>query len=123
MDRPNPVAAIVDPAMRDIIEERQRQVRKEGWTFEHDDQHNAGELAAAGAAYALHAADVLHPQSQGDGGFDSRPPLMWPWDRAWWKPSGAGTNQAGARRDLVKAAALLLAEIERMDREESRRGK
>jgi hypothetical protein len=36
-------------------------------------------------------------------------PKMWPWARQWWKPTGA-------RRDLVKAAALLLAEIERIDR-------
>ena len=33
----------------------------------------------------------------------------WPWDREWWKP----TTQ---RRDLVKAGALILAEIERIDR-------
>lgn len=37
--------------------------------------------------------------------------LFWPWtwDRSWWKP----TNR---RRDLVKAGALILAEIERLDR-------
>ncbi|PCB37801.1 hypothetical protein CJT89_33510, partial [Pseudomonas aeruginosa] len=35
--------------------------------------------------------------------------LAWPWDEQWWKPSTA-------RRDLVKACALALAEIERLDR-------
>jgi hypothetical protein len=34
---------------------------------------------------------------------------IWPWDRKWWKPTDR-------RRDLVKAAALILAEIERLDR-------
>lgn len=34
---------------------------------------------------------------------------VWPWDESWWKPTTP-------RRDLVKAAALILAEIERLDR-------
>jgi len=33
----------------------------------------------------------------------------WPWNMVWWKPKNY-------RRDLVKAAALLVAEIERLDR-------
>ncbi|BCP56230.1 hypothetical protein K32_48470 [Kaistia sp. 32K] len=108
-------------AARDVLIERQRQVAAEGWSPEHDDEHDGGELAAAGAAYALHAADHLNPYSQGDGGDEA--PNCWPWHDAvagrgegpeatkpaWWKP---GTP----RRDLIKAAALILAEIERMDR-------
>ena len=109
------------PAAIDVLLERLRQVEKEGWTPEHDDEHDSGELAAAGAAYAMHAADHLHPHSQGDGGNEA--PIFWPWqdgvcgrgegpektEPAWWKP---GTP----RRDLVKAGALILAEIERLDR-------
>lgn len=102
--------------LADILRERQRQIEVEGWTLEHDDEHDAGELAAAGSAYALNAADVLNPQSQGDGGYDFTTPLCWPWAQEWWKPTGTGTNRAGARRDLIKAAALLVAEIERIDR-------
>jgi hypothetical protein len=34
---------------------------------------------------------------------------IWPWDRAYWKPRGP-------RNNLVKAGALILAEIERIDR-------
>lgn len=97
----------------DVIAERRRQVNAEGWTPEHDDEHDAGELAAAGSAYAIAAADALHPLSQGDGHFDEGPPLSWPWGRAWWKPGAA-------RRMLVKAAALLLAEIDKIDRREPR---
>ena len=41
------------------------------------------------------------------------PPSMWPWTSEWWKPSTR-------RRMLVKAAALILSEIERLDRAASR---
>jgi hypothetical protein len=41
--------------------------------------------------------------------------LAWPssWSRTWWKPSGG-------RRDLVKACALMVAEIERRDRAQAK---
>ncbi len=111
----------VPQAWLDVQAERSRQVEAEGWTPEHDDEHDSGELAAAGAAYALHAADHLNPYSQGDGGDEA--PRCWPWydgiagrgegpektEPAWWKPTTP-------RRDLVKACALALAEIERLDR-------
>lgn len=96
-------------ALRDVLAERQRQVSVEGWTLEHDDDHNPGELACAGAAYVLAAGDVLHPFSQGDAGFDSEnPPDFWPTD---W-----GFKPADPRRMLVKGVALGLAELERFDR-------
>lgn len=93
----------------DVAAERQRQINSEGWDTEHDDEHDGGDLACAAAAYALCAGDVLNPQSQGDGEYITDPPVMWPWSGAWWKPKDA-------RRNLVKAGALILAEIERMDR-------
>ncbi|MDI2706925.1 hypothetical protein QJ517_24970 [Pseudomonas aeruginosa] len=112
---------LVPQAWLDVQAERRRQITAEGWTPEHDDEHDSGELAAAGAAYALHAADHLNPYSQGDGGDEA--PSCWPWhdgiagrgegpektEPAWWKPSTP-------RRDLVKACALALAEIEHLDR-------
>lgn len=88
------------PAWADVIAERRRQVAVEGWTPEHDDQWDRDELSAAAACYAYFG--WVRP-SNGDA------PTEWPWDRQWWKPKGR-------RRDLVKAAALLLAEIERLDR-------
>lgn len=39
--------------------------------------------------------------------------VLWPWDREWWKPKDR-------RRNLVRAAALLIAEIERLDRAEDK---
>lgn len=95
-------------ALDDIIAERKRQIEVEGWTPNHDDAcHNNGELALAGAAYALHAGSVMYPMDK--TGFPDIPPTFWTWHKRWWKPSTP-------RRDLVKAAALILAEIERIDR-------
>lgn len=87
-------------ALRDVINERFRQIEAEGFDAAHDDQHGLGELARAGAAYALAA---------GTGDAHPLPPSLWPWTAHWWKPTSR-------RRDLVKAAALILAEIERLDR-------
>lgn len=86
------------PAGRDVLAERQRQISAEGWTPEHDDKHTDGELAAAAACYA-------NPIQVRSGGV----PSAWPWDRKWWKPRDR-------RSDLVRAGALILAEIERLDR-------
>lgn len=95
-------------AASDVLDERKRQIEVEGWSTEHDNAHDNGDLACAAASYALHAGCVLNPH---DGvGFDGAPP-MWPqsWSQDWWKPKNP-------RRDLVRAAALIIAEIERMDR-------
>lgn len=94
-------------AARDVLVERQRQIEAEGWTPEHDDRHVPGQLALAAAAYAVEAeANLTDPEDAHPIGV---PPEFWPWSPAWWKPTDA-------RRDLVKAAALILAEIERLDR-------
>nr|UVN06462.1 MAG: hypothetical protein [Bacteriophage sp.] len=100
---PTPVLIPVQSqAWRDVTAERQRQITVEGWTPEHDDEYEHGELADAAGCYALHSEI-----------FDcvGEPPRPWPWPDEWWKP----TNR---RRDLVKAGALILAEIERIDRQE-----
>lgn len=88
----------VTAAAADVLAERQRQVAAEGWTAERDDSYQNSELADAAACYAIHA----HNQ-----GFST--PAHWPWSTTWWK-------QTNPRRDLVKAGALILAEIERLDR-------
>lgn len=94
--------AAITQAARDVLDERRRQQEAEGWDTTHDDDlHEDGELAAAAAAYALHSTARL--------GASMPRPAFWPWDEQWWKPKGA-------RRDLVRAGALILAEIERLDR-------
>jgi hypothetical protein len=94
-------------AARDVLAERERQKSVEGWTTEHDDEHDTGDLARAAAAYARHAGSDEDTR-QVNSGF--APEDLWPseWGAAW-KPSTR-------RCDLVKAGALILAEIERLDR-------
>ncbi len=85
-------------AARDVLAERQRQVSTEGYSLYRDDLYVKGEMAEAAATYAKCAG---HPKMMSSS---------WPWGQHTFKPS------ADRRRDLVKAAALLLAEIERLDR-------
>jgi len=95
-------------AMRDVIAHRRHQIEDEGWTPEHDDaDHDDGNLAASGAAYAINAADQINPYSQGDG--NNEQPDFWMFEPKWWKPKDP-------RYDLVRGAALIVAEIEKMDR-------
>ncbi|MFT2788880.1 hypothetical protein ACMV5I_02275 [Serratia sp. T13T92] len=89
------------PALADVMTERQRQINAEGWTSDHDDEHENNEMAFAAACYALYAGNPYPGQGY--------TPPEWPWDAEFWRPSTE-------RRDLVKAGALILAEIERLDR-------
>lgn len=105
-------------ALLDVIAERHRHVEGEGWTPEHDDAHRRGEMIMAAVTYGTNAA--VRVQLAADGYSAERidemsrntgVPRTWPWSRSWWKPVG------GTRRILIKAAALLVAEIERLDRQ------
>ncbi|MFG9055944.1 hypothetical protein ACEPW9_03700 [Pseudomonas aeruginosa] len=101
---PTQVQHSVPQAWLDVQAERRRQVEAEGWTPEHDDEHSHGQMARAAACYALAGSSAPN-----DGTAALLVSLAWPWDQQWWKPTSA-------RRDLVKACALALAEIERLDR-------
>lgn len=120
-----------------IAAERRRQVEREGWTTAHDDTHEAGELAQAAAVYSWPDPRPLVVKQ------------AWPWDRSWFKltvpetgDGWAGSDDADRRadmpgrapvdpalhaaavrrariRDLVKAGALLAAEIDRLQRLDS----
>lgn len=81
-----------------IKSERLRQIDKEGWSFEHDDQHNRGELIEAALCY-------IDPDI-----------ATWPWDKSWDK-----RNQHNHIRRLAIAGALIAAEIDRLQREDERR--
>lgn len=87
----------------DIREERARQVAVERFGPQGDDQHLRGELVRAAICYAYSSLGV--PWFDAFKGAEG----LWPWTRNWWKPKGR-------RRDLIRAAALLVAEIERLDR-------
>lgn len=92
-----------DRVIGEIKAERERQMNVEGWTLEHDDAHSRGDMAKAAACYALNAGRA---PEYADNSFIRS---YWPWDWKWWKPRSS-------RRDLIKAGALIVAEIERIDR-------
>jgi hypothetical protein len=127
---------MMSAAIEDVIAERQRQVSLEGWTDDHDDTHDKGELAGAASCYAMKGvtytppnhypprktyAAVVEAREHADKNSgtireavrlalgEPKAPRNWPWDASWWKPLDRRSN-------LVKAAALLIAEIERLDR-------
>jgi hypothetical protein len=114
---------LLSAAAADIIAERRRQMLVEGWTLEHDDQHEGGQMALAAASYAIvstgepevYASVSRVPCAPGfKAGWINGAKLFWPWSDKWWKPKSR-------REDLVRAGALILAEIERLDRLEARR--
>lgn len=101
-------------AERDVSAERRRQVEVEGWTAEHDDvEHADGQLARAAGCYAAVAGQGKGYEYHVDRARRGWLFGDWPWHSDWWKPTTP-------RRDLVKAAALALAEIERIDRASAR---
>lgn len=100
---------LASKAIDDVLAERRRQIEEKGWTPAHDDEHDNGALAKAAAAYALHSAGI---GTDWPKGIRNGCTLFWPWEAKWWKPKTP-------REDLVRATAMLLAEIERRDRAEA----
>lgn len=86
-----------------IAAERQRQMSDEGYSIEDDLVTGAGDLALAGAAYAVNAAEEIT---------DSRMPAdmdgtdLWPWHPRLMRLTGDRV------RDLTKAGALIAAAID-----------
>jgi hypothetical protein len=84
--------------IQEIEDERNRQIKEEGFDAEHDDSYRAGDLGMGAAAYIMSAC-TNEPFSEG-----------WMWQlSSVYKPTRA-------RRDLIKSAATIVAEIERLDR-------
>ena len=85
-----------------ITAERQRQIeviQALGHTPEHDDKYIDGELALAAQCYVM---ESLPDAETADA--------SWPWDKRYWNPSDDPI------RNLVKAGALIAAEIDRLQR-------
>jgi hypothetical protein len=103
------LSAPVTDGVGRIAAERKRQIEQEGWTPEHDEEHRCGELARAACGYAALASYQAGPRNLVDDPL--QPPILprdWPWDVSWWKPSH------DLIRNLVKAGALIAAEIDRL---------
>lgn len=106
--------------LAEIQAERHRQVEREGFDLIHDDAHEKGELARHAAALALCAAQeaisaapgIAPDELERDGctvGLAAGAVTPWP---DWLRKS----HHKPARQLLVQAAALLVAEVERLDR-------
>jgi hypothetical protein len=93
-------------AMQLVIAERDRQVDEEGWSASHDDEHGDGELALAAALYAL-PHDYPGLNVRDTVGLHNALELGASWTL---KP------EPDRQRALVKAGALILAELERLER-------
>lgn len=89
-----------------IAEERQRQIEIEGWTAEHDSQHKNGELANAAVCYAMTPDLENFMCNTWDNNFIIE---VFPFEMSWLKRTP--NNRV---RDLVKAGALIAAEIDRL---------
>lgn len=82
---------------------RERQVEHHRWSREHDDTHAHGELATAAIPY-IQAANMTE-----FGLTREELQVFWPWE-------GEFRLTDDRRENLLNAAALLVAELERMDR-------
>lgn len=91
-----------------IADERRRQVSEEGWTTAHDDKHTKRQIALAASSYlAAHSNPDEWAEERGELPMATDD---WPWTKKWWKPSRDPV------RNLVKAGALIAAEIDRLQR-------
>lgn len=96
-----------------ITAERQRQLQKLGWTTEHDDTHTLGELTEAATCYAAVGSATLRgssPKYITTEMFDGDSILHWPWEDEAYKPADS------AEENLIKAGALIVAELDRLQR-------
>lgn len=93
-----------------IAAERQRQIDEEGYTAEHDDYCFGQGLAMAAGCYVDHVVNQSWHYANGEIEEYTKAecPGNWPaaWDEAHWKPKDP-------LRDLVRAGALIAAEIDR----------
>jgi len=115
-----------------ITQERQRQVEKEGWTLEHDDEHKYGEISAAAACYAINKhemkddikVEVLIEEMDflvNDGDRGDRKLLNGWYDAFPWK-DGDKRNDHSRIKSLIIAGALIAAEIDRLQRIKTEKG-
>lgn len=96
-------------AISDVLAERVDQVFRHGFTREHDATHPPSDLPLAALTYLEDAIAKLGGAGQAGpvDGLAPEVPAAWPW-RDFFRPADARTN-------LVKAAAFLLAAIDRLD--------
>ena len=104
---PTPSTLPYSVATTDVINERQRQITVEQYNAAHDERYTL-ELRDAAVCYVESAK--RHKTERGQAELKELP-HSWPWPAKFWKPKSE-------RQDLVRAAALLIADIDRLDRDE-----
>lgn len=85
-----------------IEKERKRQVSEKGYTAKHDDAHKSGQIANHAAALAttwLDCVDTMYPYSE--------------------EAIKMGLKNQDRKTQLIKAGALIVAELERLERLEA----
>lgn len=97
------------PIPTPMLDERRRQIEIEGWSAGHDAEHGDGSLLVVAMFYFRHGAGLSLPMRPVSDEWVAckRVPIGWPWAAEWWKPKTPA-------RDLVRAGALCLAEIDRL---------
>jgi hypothetical protein len=93
-------------ALTRIAIAREKLISEAGFDQVHDDAQLQSQLVVAAGSYALHAIASEAERQQFSPG---APPPAWPWEATLWQPEDRN-------RDLLRAAALLVAEIERLNR-------
>ena len=99
-------------ALEAIIQERIRQTMVEGYTPAHDDEHTEGQLALLAAAYALSSREPGRIGTLPRSG-KPMPSIEFANTVEAIECYGWEFNPKSPIRDLVRAGALILAEIER----------
>ena len=103
----------METAINMVVRERSRQTTVEGYTPAHDDEHTGGQLALLAAAYALQAGPMKEKRNRPLRNAQSS--IIEFLEKSWgheetdydiFKPKDP-------IRDLVRAGALILAELER----------
>lgn len=99
-----------------IAAERQRQIEKERWTPEHDDQHTDETLPLVAALYAA-PCDLFEADIEAVGGkilgISFNDPWPASWDDCWDR-----RQDFDRKRQLIVAGALIAAELDRLNRAE-----
>jgi hypothetical protein len=106
-----------------IAEERQRQISVEGWTADHDEEHDIMQLSSAAGCYIANAHNKwfyehTHTSRETTTKFvvadETGDKLKWvdgwPWVKEWDKRKKHDTMKS-----LIIAGALLAAEIDRLN--------
>ena len=105
--------------MSDVFKEiaTERELHRAKWSADHDDGYSKGQLAVGAACYAA-GSDLRRPR-------DHRG-LTWGWyslqdmEMLWpWPGEEGKLTKHDRRKQLLIAAAMCIAEIERLDRAES----